>query len=113
MADSCKHKKNQKVGYKSGKKSRIKREKTVMTYRTKAERQAEVKILINKLNEMRLTTEYDAVKQFYKLMLHYISSGERILVDIPFPEMKKRIEGVLAINTNEPVAIRLKYEKFG
>ena len=112
MTNSCNHNKNQKMGNRSGKKSRIKREKTVMIYRTKIERQTEVKILINKLNDMHLTTEYDAVKQFYKLMLQYISSGERTLVDIPFPEMKKRIEGVLAININEPVAIRLKYEKF-
>ena len=41
-----------------------------------------------------------------------MEQGERILINIPFPIMNKRIEGVLAINKNEEVAIRLKYEKF-
>ena len=45
-------------------------------------------------------------------MFKYIKTGERIIVNIPFPEINKRIEGVLAINTKEEVAIRLKCENF-
>lgn len=62
--------------------------------------------------EYRLSLEFYAIKELYILFKKYIDEGERILINIPFPEMNKRIEGVLAINKNEEVAIRLKYEKF-
>ncbi len=89
-----------------------KKEKKEPIYRSLEERKEEVRKLINKLDELQLTTDYDAIKQFYDLMFKYIRTGERILINIPFPEMKKRIEGVLAVNICEEVAIRLKYEKF-
>ena len=41
-------------------------------------------------------------------MFKYINDGERIIINIPFPEIKKTIEGVLAINIKEEVAVRLK-----
>ena len=58
-----------------------------------------------------MTTE-QAIKQFYKLLARYISDGERIIVNIPFPEISKRIEGILSVNKLEEVTIRLKNEKF-
>ena len=64
------------------------------------------------MNELNLTTEYQAIKEFYNLMFKYINTGERIIINIPFPEIEKRIEGVLAINIKEEVAIRLKCEKY-
>jgi len=96
----------------NNKKNKNKKEKPIAVYRSLEERKEEVRKLINKLNELQLTTDYDAIKQFYNLMFNYIRTGERTIINIPFPEMKKRIEGVLAINVREEVAIRLKYEKF-
>lgn len=46
------------------------------------------------------------------MMFNYITTGERTIVNIPFPQMNKRIEGVLATNIREEVALRLKYEKY-
>ena len=86
--------------------------KNVPTYRNIDERKEEINKIINNLNTYKLTLEYDAIKELYKLFKTYIEKGERILINIPFPIMNKRIEGVLAINKNEEVAIRLKYEKF-
>ena len=96
----------------NNKKRKEKKVKSEPVYRTLEERKEEVRKLINKLNELQLTTDYDAIKQFYDLMFKYIRTGERLIINIPFPEMKKRIEGVLAVNIREEVAIRLKYEKF-
>tara|TARA_Y100000591_G_C21387491_1_gene476534 strand:+ start:81 stop:374 length:294 start_codon:yes stop_codon:yes gene_type:complete len=81
-------------------------------YRSIDERKIEINKIINNLNIYKLTLEYDPIKQLYILFKNYIENGERIMINIPFPEMNKRIEGVLAINKNEEVAIRLKYEKF-
>jgi len=93
----------------NNKKSKEKKERKMPVYRTKDQRKKEVGKLIYKLDALHLSTEYEAIKQFYTLMFQYISTGERIIINIPLPEMKKVIEGVLSININEPVAIRLKY----
>lgn len=88
---------------------KVKKEKQ---YRSIDERKIEINKIINNLNKYKLTLEYNSIKQLYTLFKNYIENGERIMINIPFPEMNKRIEGVLAINKNEEVAIRLKYERF-
>lgn len=94
------------------KKNKVKKEKTPHVYRTLEERKAEVRKIIEKLEELHLSIDYEPIKQFYDIMFNYIRTGERIIVNIPFPQMNKRIEGVLATNIREEVALRLKYEKY-
>tara|TARA_B100000424_G_C22853802_1_gene455211 strand:+ start:135 stop:434 length:300 start_codon:yes stop_codon:yes gene_type:complete len=94
---------------KSGKDTKV---KPTSEYRSLEERKLEINRIITSLVEYRLSLEFYAIKELYILFKRYIDEGERILINIPFPEMNKRIEGVLAINKNEEVAIRLKYEKF-
>ena len=94
---------------KSGKDTKV---KPASEYRSLEERKLEINRIITSLVEYRLSLEFYAIKELYILFKKYIDEGERILINIPFPEMNKRIEGVLAINKNEEVAIRLKYEKF-
>ena len=94
------------------KKNKVKKEKTQHVYRTLEERKEEVRKIIDKLNELQLSVDYEPIKQFYNIMFNYIRTGERTIVNIPFPQMNKRIEGVLATNIREEVALRLKYEKY-
>ena len=94
---------------KSGKDTKV---KPTSEYRSLEERKLEINRIITSLVEYRLSLEFYAIKELYILFKRYIDEGERILINIAFPEMNKRIEGVLAINKNEEVAIRLKYEKF-
>ena len=94
------------------KKNKPKKEKTQHVYRTLEQRKEEVRKIIDKLNELHLSVDYEPIKQFYSIMFNYIRSGERTIVNIPFPQMNKRIEGVLATNIREEVALRLKYEKY-
>jgi len=96
----------------NNKKNKYSKNKNIPTYRNIDERKDEINKIITNLNTYKLTLEYDAIKELYKLFKIYIEQGERILINIPFPIMNKRIEGVLAINKNEEVTIRLKYEKF-
>ena len=84
--------------------------KKMPIYRTKEERKNEIRNLIQQLKINNLSNDYPAIKEFYKIMFNYIENGERTIIDIPFSELNKRIEGVLAININEEVAIRLRHE---
>ena len=42
----------------------------------------------------------------------YITEGQRLVVNIPFPEINRRFKGILAISKNEDVTIALLNEKF-
>jgi len=96
----------------SNKKKRTKKEKKAPEYRSKEERQSEVKHVLEQLNEYQLNTKYDPVKKLYIKFKEYIGGGERLIVNIPFPEINRRIKGVLAINKREDVTIALLNEKF-
>jgi|TARA_R110001592_G_scaffold6241_6_gene33609 ribosomal protein S4 len=96
----------------SNKKKRTKKEKKAPEYRSKEERQSEVKHILEQLNEYQLNAKYQPVKKLYLNFKEYISKGERLIVNIPFPEINRRIKGVLAINKREDVTIALLNEKF-
>ena len=64
------------------------------------------------MNEYQLNAKYQPVKKLYLNFKEYISKGERLIVNIPFPEINRRIKGVLAINKREDVTIALLNEKF-
>ena len=94
------------------KKRKPKREKKAPEYRSKKERQEEVKIVLTQLSEFELTPAYEPVKKLYEFFRTYIDTGDRIVVNIPFPMINRRFKGVLAINKREDVTIALLNEKF-
>ena len=96
----------------NNKKNKTKREKKEKQYRTKEERQNEVKHILEQLSEFQLNPSYEPVKKLYLKFKEYINEGQRITVNIPFPEINRRIKGVLAINKREDVTIGLMNEKF-
>ena len=59
----------------NNKKQKVKKVKDEPVYRTKEQRKNEVRTLINKMNELNLTTEYQAIKEFYNLMFKYINTN--------------------------------------
>ena len=88
-------------------KSKVKKEKQLPIVRTREERSQEVKKIITTLSELQLSVEYEPIRELYNIMNEYISSGERVIVNIPFPEIKKNIEGILSVNVKEEVWLRL------
>lgn len=90
------------------KKDKVKKAPREIMERTKEERRQEVIPIIEKLSELQLSTEYDAIKELYKLFKEYIEEGNRIEVNIPFPLIKRRIKGILAISVREPVWVKLE-----
>ena len=95
---------------KKKKEKNVKRVK-VPIYRTKEERQEEGRIIIQKLTTLQLFISYPAIKILFEKLREYISEGKRMLINIPFPELNRRIKGVLADNKHEEVWIRLEYEE--
>ena len=96
----------------NNKKKKVKREKKKIEYRTKKERQDEVTEILIQLTHFNLNMNYEPVKLLYKKLQEYIRDGNRIIINIPFPEISRRIKGILAISKNEDVTIALLNEKF-
>jgi hypothetical protein len=79
---------------------------------SKAERQAEVKPILLKLSELRLSpSSYESIKILYGLLQIYIQEGERKELNIPFPEYNAVIKGVLAIEKKERVWVKIENNK--
>jgi len=94
------------------KKSKEKRIKKVPEYRSLTERKEEVKNILQQLSKFELTPAYEPVKKLYKLFKEYIDEDKRIIVNIPFPMINRRIKGILARNKREDVTISLLNEEF-
>ena len=87
-------------------------EKDNNIYRNKKERIDAVKPIIEKLNELQLTVQYEPIKELFSLIQEYINEGKQIIVNISFPMINKIIKGVLCDNIKEQVWIKLENEKY-
>ena len=78
--------------------------------RSHLERQNEVKPIIQKLRELHLNPAlYASIKTLYQKLQIYIHQGERIELNIPFPEHNVTIKGLLAISKTENVWVKLEH----
>ena len=80
-------------------------------YRSKQERQSECREIISNLIKLKLDPVYEPVKELYIKLKEYIDSGEKVKVDIPFPDFGKRIRGVLAIDKKEQVWVKIELDE--
>lgn len=80
--------------------------------RTKEERQAEIKPIIIKLKELKLTIHsHTEIKELFIQMQRYINEGVKVELDIPFPAYNCRIKGELSIKRGEKVWVKLESNK--
>lgn len=79
--------------------------------RTKEERNAEVRDIVRKLTELRITIEFEAVRKLFKMMSTYVADGTRQEINIDFPEFSRKIRGVLATSSKEPVWVKLEKKR--
>ena len=96
----------------NNKKTKKKKVKKEIVYRTKEERKEEVKNILKQLSDFDLNIKYEPIKKLYQQFKIYIAEGNRMLINIPFPEIDRRIKGLLAISINEEVWVKLEREKF-
>ena len=97
---------------KNNKKMKKKKEKKEPQYRTREQRQEEVKNVMQQLNDFNLNMTYKPIQKLMLLFKEYINEDKDIKVSIPFPEINRRIKGKLATNVKEEVTIALINEKF-
>ena len=76
--------------------------------RTRIERGAEVRKIMQTLTDLGLTTSYSAVQTLLPMLSRYAQEGERTSIDIPVPEADRRMVGVLAASKREEVWLRLE-----
>jgi hypothetical protein len=83
-----------------------------MNNKTKEERQAEIKPIIIKLRELKLTIQsHTEIKELFIQMQRYINEGVKVELDIPFPAYNCCIKGVLSIKRGEKVWVKLESNK--
>jgi hypothetical protein len=76
-------------------------------YRTKEQRMSEIKPIIKKLSELKITaSDHPEIKELLTKIQVYIQQGERIEINIPFPIADVDIQGVLATNIKERVWLK-------
>ena len=81
---------------------------TTSSDRTKAERQAQVKPILEKLTELKLyASKFAAVKELMVQIQDYVANGEPQKVNIVFPEFSRRIKGTLETNRHVESSIKL------
>jgi hypothetical protein len=79
-------------------------------YKTKEERYSEIKPIISKLSELKMNTEYNEIKELFKIMQLYINTGENININIPFLSYNTTIKGVLNNLKNVKIWVKLEYK---
>lgn len=83
--------------------------KMMFEYRDENERRLESLRIIYKLKENNISSDYPAIKKLLLQLDKYVTTGNRIELSIPFPEMNKKIKGVLAVNKKEECVVVLKH----
>ena len=76
--------------------------------KSKEERISDVKPIIIKLNELGFNMSSPAVKRLYKEMSEYMQDGNSRKINIPFPEVKRRIKGFLSGDTRKETWVKLE-----
>lgn len=64
--------------------------------RTQEQRRAQVRPIINKLTDLQMNMSYPAIRELYKVLNHFIKTGEDTKIKIPFPEFSRKIKGELS-----------------
>ena len=100
------------MGKKHKKDKKEKKEKKMPQYRTREQRQEEVKNVMQQLNDFNLNMTYEPIQKLMKLFKQYIDEDRDIKVSIPFPEINRTIKGKLTTNVKEEVTIALINEKY-
>lgn len=63
--------------------------------KSREERQAEVRPIIEKLTELNITVLEPPVKELFHNMSLFVKNGEKLKINIPYPRTNQVIEGVL------------------
>ena len=86
--------------------------KSKSNMKTEEERRASSLEILKQVKALDLSVTHPPIRELLKLLKRHNETGERIAVNIPFPDLNRRIKGVLAPGAREDSYIVLKHEKF-
>ena len=75
--------------------------------KSQEERQAEVRPIIEKLTELKITVVEPAIKELFSKMSLFVKNGEKIEVNIPYPKTNQIIEGMLQPKIGKRTWVRM------
>jgi|TARA_B100001059_G_scaffold230163_1_gene263986 hypothetical protein len=75
--------------------------------KSQEERQAEVRPIIEKLTELKISVLEPPIKELFTKMRLFVQIGEKIEVNIPYPKTNQIIEGVLHPKIGKRTWIRM------
>ena len=93
---------------KRDKKNKVKKEYKLSEYKTKEERQEQVKNIIYEITKLGLSIQSEPIKELYSYLRTYINDGIVVKINIPFDEINRTIVGELKIGKKEECVICLK-----
>lgn len=76
------------------------------------ERKEASKRIIRQLKNFELNVSHPPIKKLLSMLKKYNDDGIRQVINIPFPEVNRRIKGLLSPSIREDTHILFKYEKF-
>ena len=86
--------------------------KRTTNMKTEEQRRASSREILKQIESLDLSVTHPPIRELLKLMKRHNDTGDRIKVNIPFPEINRRIKGVLAPGVREDSYIVLKHKKF-
>ena len=85
-----------------------KKSPSLSEYKTKEERQEQVKTIIAEISGLGLSIQYEPVKELYACLRRYIEEDVVIKINIPFPEADRTIVGELKVGKREECVVCLQ-----
>ena len=76
------------------------------------ERKAATMRIIKQLKDLDLNISHPPIKKLFGFLKKYNDDGIRQVINIPFPDVNRRIKGLLSPSIREDTHIMFKYEKF-
>lgn len=68
--------------------------------------------ILRQLKDLELNVSHKPIRELLGMLKQYNEDGIRRVINIPFPEVNRRIKGVLSPSVREDTHIVLKFEKF-
>ena len=85
-----------------------KKSPNLSVYKTKEERQEQVKTIVAEISGLGLSIQYEPVKELYACLRRYIEDDVPVKINIPFPEADRTIVGELKVGKREECMVCLQ-----
>ena len=94
---------NKKKRYKN--KDEHKNPSSLSEYKTKEERQEQVKNIISEINRLGFSIQNEPIKDLYMCLRRYVEQDTVVKINIPFPDIERTIIGELKVGKKEECVV--------